>query len=261
MKSAQHFKLAALMLMSITLLAACSPDKDQGQSANVQESITTNSTQNSPAGTNNPVNSPREEAAHLTQEQAEKRGNRVSNVSYQLGFELTGGKEFKGKTTVNFDLVDAGSALTIDLNKATIESLLVNGKEVETNYNQWFITLPKSALVAGSNEVKINYSRLHSTNGEGLHRFVDSVDDRVYLFSHFEPAAASQMFALFDQPDLKATYELTVIAPADWTVITATMETSITKTGKSNICFHGSGDDCPISRCNNGNKYLTFQFW
>jgi len=235
MKLAQHLKLTGLMLMSITLLAACSTDNDQEQSANVEESITTNSTQDSLVVTNFSANSPRKEVAYLTQEQAKKRSNRVSDVTYQLGFELTGEKDFKGQTTINFDLSDADSPLTVDLNKATIDSLLVNGEKIEANYNQWFITLPKDTLLTGRNTVTIDYTRLHSTNGEGLHRFVDSVDGRVYLFSHFEPAAANQMFALFDQPDLKATYELTVIAPADWTVITATAETSITKTGKSNI--------------------------
>ncbi|MCF6194881.1 MAG: hypothetical protein L3J46_11175, partial [Kangiellaceae bacterium] len=237
MKLAQQLKLIALTLISITLLAACSSDKEQGQSASAEEPTksNSNSTQDSPVVTEVSVNAPRKEVAYLTQQQAEKRSNRVSDVTYQLGFELTGEKDFKGQTTINFDLSDADSPLTIDLNKATIDSLIVNGKKVEANYNQWFITLPKDTLLAGQNRVKIDYTRLHSTNGEGLHRFVDSVDGRVYLFSHFEPAAANQMFALFDQPDLKATYELTVIAPADWTVITATRETSITKTGESNI--------------------------
>ena len=71
-------------------------------------------------------------------------------------------------------------------------------------YNQWFITLPASALRKGRNTVIVAYTREHSTNGEGLHRFKDPTDGKVYLYSHFEPAAAHQMFAGFDQPDLKA---------------------------------------------------------
>jgi aminopeptidase N len=42
---------------------------------------------------------------------------------------------------------------------------------------------------------------------------VDPVDGRVYTYSHFEPAAAHQMFAVFDQPDLKATYQVNATAP------------------------------------------------
>jgi len=59
----------------------------------------------------------------------------------------------------------------------------------------------------------------YSNTGEGLHRFVDPVDDEVYLYSQFETADAKRMFACFDQPDLKATFDLTVTAPAHWTVV------------------------------------------
>ena len=55
--------------------------------------------------------------------------------------------------------------------------------------------------------------------GEGLHRFVDPVDGSVYLYSQFETADAKRLFACFDQPDLKARYQLTVTAPADWKVV------------------------------------------
>ena len=55
--------------------------------------------------------------------------------------------------------------------------------------------------------------------GEGLHRFVDPVDGEVYLYSQFETADAKRMFACFDQPDLKAPFDITVTAPAHWEVI------------------------------------------
>jgi aminopeptidase N len=59
----------------------------------------------------------------------------------------------------------------------------------------------------------------YMNTGEGLHRFVDPVDGGVYLYSQFETADAKRMFACFDQPDLKAHYQLTVDAPADWKVV------------------------------------------
>ena len=55
--------------------------------------------------------------------------------------------------------------------------------------------------------------------GEGLHRFVDPVDDEVYLYSQFEVADSRRVFAVFEQPDLKATFTFTVTAPAHWTVV------------------------------------------
>src|SRR5690606_36116653 len=55
--------------------------------------------------------------------------------------------------------------------------------------------------------------------GEGLHRFVDPVDDEVYLYSQFEVADSRRVFAVFEQPDLKASFRFTVTAPRHWTVV------------------------------------------
>jgi aminopeptidase N len=173
----------------------------------------------------------RAENAYLSQQDAAARSARVSNVDYTLAFTLTGKESFSGTTTLSFDLADAAQPLTIDLDKASIASLTVNGKAVAPQYNQWFITLSPQELAAGRNTVVIAYERLHSTNGEGLHRMVDPVDGRVYTYSHFEPAAAHQMFPSFDQPDLKGTYQVTVTTPADWVVSSTMRESGIRDVG------------------------------
>ncbi|MFC5458837.1 aminopeptidase N [Massilia niabensis] len=169
----------------------------------------------------------RAENAYLSQQDAASRSARVSNVDYALEFTLTGKPSFSGVTTATFDLADNASPLTIDLDKATVKSVTVNGKKVDAKYNNWFITIAAADLAKGRNTVVIAYERLHSTNGEGLHRMVDPADGRVYTYSHFEPAAAHQMFAVFDQPDLKATYQVTATAPADWHVVSTTRETAV----------------------------------
>jgi aminopeptidase N len=173
------------------------------------------------------ASAPRAENAFLSQLDAAARSARVSNVDYVLDFTLTGKESFSGATNLSFDLNDASSPLTIDLDKATLKSVTVNGKSVTPQYNGWFITLAAKDLVKGRNTVAIVYERPHSTNGEGLHRMVDPVDGRVYTYSHFEPAAAHQMFAVFDQPDLKGTYQVNVTVPADWEVISTTRETRV----------------------------------
>ncbi|MES3023615.1 MAG: aminopeptidase N [Pseudomonadota bacterium] len=175
--------------------------------------------------------SARAENAYLSHEEAMKRSARVSNVAYTLSFELTGKETFSGTSAIAFDLKDTATPLTIDLNKGTISALTVNGKPVTPQYNDWFITIAAKDLVAGRNTVAVSYTRLHSTNGEGLHRMVDPVDGKVYTYSHFEPAAAHQMFALFDQPDLKASYAMTVVAPADWSVVSTMRESKIDDNG------------------------------
>jgi aminopeptidase N len=176
---------------------------------------------------------PRAENAFLSQTEAMARSARVSNVDYVLAFELTGKETFSGTTTLTFDLKDKDSALTIDLDKASITALTVNGKQLTPQYNNWFITIAAQDLLKGRNSISVSYTRPHSTNGEGLHRMQDPADGKVYTYSHFEPAAAHQMFALFDQPDLKATYTLTVSAPSDWQVVSTTRESKIEDAGAS----------------------------
>jgi aminopeptidase N len=173
----------------------------------------------------------RAEMPFLSQVDAFARSARVSNVDYVLDFTLTGKETFAGTTTVTFDLKDADAPVTLDLKDATVKSVSVNGKPVATRYNKWFVTLDAASLAKGRNTVVIDYERLHSTNGEGLHRMVDPADGRVYTYSHFEPVAAQQMFAVFDQPDLKASYTVSVTAPRDWHVVTTTRETKIDERG------------------------------
>jgi aminopeptidase N len=59
----------------------------------------------------------------------------------------------------------------------------------------------------------------YTNTGEGLHRFVDPVDGEVYLYSQFEVPDSRRVFAVFEQPDLKATFQFTVTAPAAWKVV------------------------------------------
>ena len=177
------------------------------------------------------VASARADNAFLSQIDAAARSARITNVDYDLAFTMTGGERFNGTSTVSFDLKDTASPVTLDLDRANITSLLINGKAVTPQYNQWFITLAAQDLKRGRNTVAVAYERLHSTNGEGSHRMVDPVDGKVYTYSHFEPAAAHQMFALFDQPDLKASFKIAVTVPADWQVISTTRESSIVDLG------------------------------
>ena len=55
--------------------------------------------------------------------------------------------------------------------------------------------------------------------GEGLHRFIDPADSETYLYSQFEVPDSRRVFAVFEQPDLKASFTFTVTAPSSWTVL------------------------------------------
>jgi aminopeptidase N len=68
------------------------------------------------------------------------------------------------------------------------------------------------------NELVVEASMTYSNSGEGLHRFVDPADGRTYLYAHMFLDGARRIFPCFDQPDLKATYAVSVTAPPEWLV-------------------------------------------
>ncbi len=83
------------------------------------------------------------------------------------------------------------------------------------------------------NELVVVADALYTNTGEGLHRFVDPVDDEVYLYSQFEVPDSRRMFAVFEQPDLKAEFSFTVTAPARWQVVSNSPRPSRTSTATS----------------------------
>ncbi|MBA6337736.1 aminopeptidase N [Colwellia sp. BRX8-7] len=168
---------------------------------------------------------------------AEMRAKQISNVSYKLSVTIDNKSEsFSGSTELLFDLVENNqNDLTIDFDEGTIKSLKVNGKVVKFSYEKWFITIPASELTAGKQSITIDYQRPYSTDGSGFHRFVDPKNGEVYLYTDFEPYDANRLFPHFDQPDLKASYEIQVTAPAHWQIISATRETTISENGDNKV--------------------------
>ncbi|SRX94558.1 putative aminopeptidase N PepN (Lysyl aminopeptidase) (LYS-AP) (alanine aminopeptidase) [Mycobacterium tuberculosis H37Rv] [Mycobacterium shimoidei] len=160
---------------------------------------------------------------NLTREQAVERAALITVDSYRISLDLADGngapgeRTFRSTTTVEFDALP-GADTVIDIAADTIHSATLNGRELDVSGYDESIGIPLSGL-AERNVVVVDAVCRYSNTGEGLHRFVDPVDDEVYLYSQFETADAKRMFACFDQPDLKATFDVTVTAPAHWQVV------------------------------------------
>ncbi|OLR89572.1 aminopeptidase N [Actinokineospora bangkokensis] len=162
-------------------------------------------------------------APNLTREHAQQRAALLDVESYVIELDLTDGLgqpgegTFSSRSTVRFR-AEAGAATTIDVVAASVDSAVLNGAEVDVSgyAEQDGLALPG---LAEANELTVAATCRYTNTGEGLHRFVDPVDKGVYLYTQFETADAKRMFACFDQPDLKATYQLRVTAPASWKVI------------------------------------------
>lgn len=163
-------------------------------------------------------------APNLTRDQAEQRAELLDVESYDIELDLTDGaggpgeKTFTSTTTIRFASARAGASSWIDVVAAGVRSATLNGTELDVS---GYVEDDGLALtdLAERNELVVVADCRYMNTGEGLHRFVDPVDDAVYLYTQFETADAKRMFACFDQPDLKSVYRLTVIAPESWQVV------------------------------------------
>lgn len=174
----------------------------------------------------------REAAALITQAEASYRKRVVADPSYLISISLDQeGIAFGGETVVRFNYLGGDAPLNIDFGGGEVLDLSLNGEQVAYEYNNYFITLPIGSLRSGPQELHVTTSHPYSQDGSGLYRYVDPEDGKVYLYTDFEAFDANRMFPHFDQPDLKARFQLSVRAPAAWQVASATRETSIVADG------------------------------
>ncbi|MEU9980262.1 aminopeptidase N [Streptomyces sp. NPDC050856] len=159
---------------------------------------------------------------NLTREEAQRRAKLLTVDSYEIDLDLSGAQEggtYRSATTVRFDSAEEGAETFIDLVAPAVHRVVLNGEPLDAAevFRDSRIALP--GLREGRNELTVVADCAYTNTGEGLHRFVDPVDDQAYLYTQFEVPDARRVFASFEQPDLKATFRFTVKAPAGWSVI------------------------------------------
>ena len=146
-------------------------------------------------------------------ELAKHRAATISNISYELSFLIPGEKdeEIEGSVRISFDLNDDGSPLQLDFRESAdkISRVVANGEQAEFRFQSEHIVIPASDLTTGTNVVEIEFT----AGSSSLNRNPE------YLHTLFVPDRARTAFPLFDQPDLKASYELTLVIPKGWTAM------------------------------------------
>ncbi|GHG93352.1 aminopeptidase N [Streptomyces lanatus] len=159
---------------------------------------------------------------NLTREEAQQRAKLLTVDSYEIDLDLSGAQEggtYRSVTTVRFDVIENGADSFIDLVAPTVHEVTLNGDPLDPSevFKDSRIALP--GLLQGRNVLRVVADCAYTNTGEGLHRFVDPVDQQAYLYTQFEVPDARRVFAAFEQPDLKGTFQFTVKAPEGWTVI------------------------------------------
>jgi aminopeptidase N len=156
---------------------------------------------------------------NLTRDEARQRARLIAVDSYDVELDFTTGDQtFATTTTVRFGCGQRGASTFIDLIAPTVREVMLNGRSLDPDDVVIDGRIALSGL-ATDNELRVVAEGAYMRTGEGVHRFVDPVDDNVYIYSQFEVADARRVFACFDQPDLKAAFAFTITAPAAWEVV------------------------------------------
>ncbi|MGH3319622.1 MAG: aminopeptidase N [Streptosporangiaceae bacterium] len=156
---------------------------------------------------------------NLTRDEARERARLLDVECYTVEIDLTRGEARLASTTVvRFGCADPGAESFIDLTAPEVREITLNGRRLDPAhaYKDDRVTLDD---LDADNELRIVADCAYTRTGAGLHRFVDPVDGRTYLYSQFETADAHRVYACFDQPDIKAAFELSVTCPGDWQVV------------------------------------------
>jgi aminopeptidase N len=182
----------------------------------------------------------------VARELARLRAAHYSNVRYRLNVSLYPGEELmKGSEEIRVTLDGEVNELVLDWRtaqpkpgqaRARVWDIEVNGREVkdarEVNDH---IVIGGAYLVKGENVVRLKFESPISTSGSAVTRYLDREDKSEYLYTLFVPSDASTAFPCFDQPDLKARFQLSVSTLTEWTVITNTSAETITRSGTNSI--------------------------
>jgi aminopeptidase N len=175
---------------------------------------------------------------NLTRVEARERAELISVESYRVALDVTvDEREFETETRVRFSCAEPGASTFIDAITASVSLIELNGESLEpaTNSDGVRIQLPN---LKTENELMVRARGIFSNSGEGLHRFVDPVDGEVYLYTQFEVPDSRRMFAVFEQPDLKATFQFSVTAPDYWQVVSNSPSPAPESLGEGKATWH-----------------------
>ena len=153
---------------------------------------------------------------------AERRGTEYGDVSYTLRFAIPASRS---------EAVEAEESVTLDLARrqdivldwredaSLIHSVTIGGAPAGADISNEHIVIPRKMARKGPNTIDIVF-----TAGE---QSLNRKDE--YLYTLLVPDRARTLFPCFDQPDLKATYKLSLDVPDGWLAVSNTAAVSGTE--------------------------------
>lgn len=146
-------------------------------------------------------------------ELAKWRAINYSDVRYKLNLTLEKmSPTLKG--TIEISLQNKADQIILDWRKisgkenlSTISNVSINGKTAKfEEINEHLVF--KDGVKIGENIIKLDFTSPILTSGSAITRYIDKEDGSEYIYSLFVPSDASTAFPVFDQPDLKARFQL-----------------------------------------------------
>ena len=146
---------------------------------------------------------------------AEDRARRVANLQYDIHLVIPSRKSepIQGRLDAAFDLSDAGRSLAFDFAQPVekLRAVNANGRGLTPEIVNNHIVIPAEALVEGRNRISFTFI----AGDESLNR------NDEFLYALFVPARAHLAMPVFDQPDLKARWNISLDLPEGWTGVSS----------------------------------------
>jgi len=167
-------------------------------------------------------------AGRLTRDESLRRKGQVERVDYALALTFAEkASTYRGAVTIDLEVAGPTAGLFLDFQGERLLETTLDGQPCTLAIANGRIDLSGLGLSPGRHELRIAYDNDFDHDGSGCHQSKDPADGREYVFTDFEPFNANKLFPCFDQPDLKATYAVTVTAPEGWEVVANGRSTSV----------------------------------
>jgi len=152
---------------------------------------------------------------NISRSEAQERSRHISVESYDVFLDVSQDADtFIAKSTVTFSCNLPGYDTFIDAVAVRIITATLNGQAIDTSSFDGESVFLKN--LAKDNVLVIESEVAYSKTGEGLQKSVDPADQEIYLYSQGETAHIRKMYSCFDQPNLKAIFNLSVLTPKHW---------------------------------------------
>ncbi len=146
-------------------------------------------------------------------ELAEHRRERISDIRYGLTLSIPRAidERIRGVESIHFALSDNHTPIVLDFraDPADIIQVYAFNDSVDFEVVNDHIVIPGSPFEEGQNLIQIEFL----AGDLSLNRNPD------FLYTLFVPDRAATAFPSFDQPNMKASYQLTLTTPASWRAV------------------------------------------